>query len=450
MTKLKIALNALILPFLAINFAVIAMDHKELVKIQFNQVMEKPFDHDTYQPKAPIRHNRIINGTYINYITKDTSQTTPNVIEIARQQILNEQKEITTILRQYTPQNDNEWNDATEQIRQSNARARTIKESANALQKNLNEDASRKKILSIKSAAQEIITSPFNHDQYKTTIKLTNPARIGYGDTDYINHLNSINIPAKQDDPLVTVKFRIEQNLQNVVDQQITEDGLKITKILNQLTPETLETYKLRREQFAALSERREKIYTSAKALWETSKLPWPPAIPAKYLDDNCSILNLNGNTPVEVTFNENKELIDLITKFKEKPTTLFCTLSEELATKIVSINEQTSQETREIIKTELFQQVTIKKEELKTNKLIKRRPRQDDDLQEFEPKLLPNSNVVEHMCNYHEHGKKSYSDKKRRNELIAGLNNNTLAFLNDRENGYKKRKLSTIENNIS
>src|SRR5690606_29201446 len=108
------------------------------------------------------------------------------------------------------------------------------------------------------------------------------------------------------------------------------------------------------------------------------------------------------GNKPVAVTFNENKRLTDLLTKFKEKPTSLFCTLNEELATQILFTNEETSPEIHQIIETEFLKQVNIKKEEFKTNKLIKRRPRQDDDLQEFEPKILENSNIIEHKCNYH------------------------------------------------
>src|SRR5437764_378120 len=116
MTKLKIALSALILPFLATNSTAMGMNNtQELVTIQANKMMERPFKHNNPQIEAPII-DRVKNGTYINY----TSKPQPSIIDIATEQMRDEFAELQEILRPLDPENTNDFNVAQEQINKFN------------------------------------------------------------------------------------------------------------------------------------------------------------------------------------------------------------------------------------------------------------------------------------------------------------------------------------------
>ena len=434
----KQALIAIFVPFLAITVPAMAMDMdmKKLVKFQVNQLMEEPFEHDKYQPKPSYVIGK--NRNYISLNNHNSNTSIPNVIEIAKQQRIKEIIKFKAIAQQYTPQNEQEWDLAQKQIDQLNTRNAAIRKSAEDLQQKLIDNALAKKLSFTKSSMDEILQRPFQHEKKcPITIQLTENPKIGYLDTTGVEDFNEI-LPVQAHDPFVTITSNIDQKLlKNILLEQVTNESVDCNILLNKLNTNNDIEREEKTKQTKRFDERKNRMVESASNL---TTLQIPPIFPIKYLqtDDSCNI----NNTSVCLNFKEDKKLNTLLTTFKQQPTTLFCHLTPESATRLRLINgEALENEDKKIIQTE----VDAIKTDFRNKKIVERKPYGDvlED-QDYSYSLLPNSDIVTHYCNYHQHGENGHSDKRTRDEALANLNPNAFGFLNDRENGYKKRKLSS------
>lgn len=142
MTKLKTALNGIILSFLAAHCTAICMDNSK-----FNELILRPFAHEAHKPTIKLLpHEEIGYGdancirhlNEANFKANDNSPLIPfkitiepNIIGIATQQILDEKREIIQILREEV-KNNREL--AAQKINIFNKRSELIQKSAVELQ----------------------------------------------------------------------------------------------------------------------------------------------------------------------------------------------------------------------------------------------------------------------------------------------------------------------------
>jgi hypothetical protein len=441
MINSKIVLSVLILPFLTISFTTTAMntniDTKRLVAVQFNLITQRPFEHDKHQLRAPIKRRLVNkNGTYIHSIIQNTNNTEPNVIEIAKQQILTEKNTVTEILKQHTPDNENEWRDAQKQIAKFNKRTEKIKKSAEILQEKLNQAFSTKRLSFVKNAADEIMKRPFNHTDHPAIIvQLTDEPKIGYMDAFGIEDLKPTALSAEQSDPFVTIAHEIAPNILDIACQQASAEQKELQAILDKLNMNNKTEEEEKRDQLARFSRRLHGMQTSVHNI-RNSNLP--PFIPIKHLEDGNTI-HIIKDTPIRLEFKEGKKLNTLMATFKQQPTSLFCHLTPESAEKLRTIDTN-ELEADDI--TALFAEVDVIKNEFRNREIVERIPHgeiREDQNYLFDHILT--SNIVEHYCNYHKHGNNGYSEKERRDEVLTSLNDNVFTFLKDRESGRRKKR---------
>jgi hypothetical protein len=295
----------------------------------------------------------------------------------------------------------------------------------------------------------ELILRPFKHENYKPTIELINYAKkVGYGDQGCINNLNEAGIKTKPNSPLIPFIVTIDPQVMQTATQQINDEKEEMITILQEeaLNKQHLpDLYPNILRKMDTFNKRAQLIKKSAQKLEETPNLPWPTLIPVEHLNDSNIKINLYNDLPTNLQFNEYQTIENLKKTFEEKPTTTFYTLkSTTYKTLNNAANRTISEEERNDITWEIIEEIDLQKQHLRSNKIIKKNRLQNDALQQLPNRTLPNSNIIMVDCNYHLHGENGYSEKRTRDEALANLTPNVFGFLNDRENGYKKRKLTS------
>ncbi len=295
----------------------------------------------------------------------------------------------------------------------------------------------------------ELILRPFKHENYKPTIELIKDTKkIGYGDEDCIKNLNEAGIKAKPNSPLIPFIVTINPQVMKTAYQQIKDEGEEAMTIWNEevLNKQHLpDLYPNILRKMDTFNKRCKLIKNSAQKLKETPNLSWPTLIPVEYLDDSNIELNLDNHSPINLQFNECQTVENLKKTFAEKPTTTFFTLKKatcDMLNNAAIIG--TTEEEDEIIGSEVLNEIAPKKQYLRSNEIVKKRESQYEDPQIIFDTTLPKSSIIVVDCNYHLHGENGYSEKRARDEALANLKPNIFGFLNDRENGYKKRKLTS------
>ncbi len=293
----------------------------------------------------------------------------------------------------------------------------------------------------------ELILRDFKHEKFKPIIRLMHDAKkIGYGDQSCISNLNEAGFQAKINSPLIPFIVTIDPQVRQVAMQQIKDEKDEITAILNeeaankQHLPDFYETIQRKVDTF---NQRAELIKTSALNLESTPNLPWPTVIPIKHLDDNNIKINLYNSSPIDLQFNECQTVEKLKKTFAEKPTTIFFTLKSTTCNILNNAAHiALTQDERDDITLEIIDEIHPQKQYLRSNEVIQKH-HQYDALQILPNATLPRSNMIMVDFNYHNHGENGYAEKRTRDEALANLNHNVFGFLNDRETGHKKRKLT-------
>lgn len=429
MNTLKQIFLAIFLPLLAITHVATAMDMKALVEHQINKLIKKPLKHKKYLSETSATHVVTQNGSYLGIQDKDALLS--NAIRIAQQQERKETDKFKLIRSMYEPKNKLERTSLTNQYTKQNHKLSTLQSDIDLFKVNLATITSNK----TKKAIDEIIQRPFNHAKFPITVKLTENPKIGYLDTTGIEDFNEI-LSVQAHDPFVTITQNIDEDkLTNVVCEQISAEHKECTTLLNKLTSHD------RAEQTERCKTRKNELYTSFN---ELKNWTIPALLPVKYLQ-NDEPLTLKDGSSIYLDFKDDKKLHTLLASFKQQPTTLFCHLTAKSAHKIRVLEDGESLTPDE--EKSINAEVDAKKIEFRNRQIIERKEVDYTiDLQEYSHKLLPDSDIVTHDSNYHLHGENGYSEKRTRDEALAHLNPNAFGLLNDRQGGYKKRKITSQE----
>jgi hypothetical protein len=295
----------------------------------------------------------------------------------------------------------------------------------------------------------ELILRDFKHEKIKPIIRLINNSKkIGYGDQNCISNLNEAGFKAEKNSPLIPFIVTVDPRVRQTAMQQIKDEKEEISTILREeaINKQHLpELYGNIQRKIYIFNQRAQLITESAQKLEKTPNLPWPTVMPVGHLNDSNIQLNLYNTVPaIDLQFNECQTVETLKKTFAEKPTTIFFTLKKATCDMLNNAaNVALTQEERDDITLEIIDEITPQKQYLRSNEVIKRREFQHDDLQVLPNDTLPKSNMIMVDFNYHNHGENGYSEKRTRDEALANLNPNIFGFLNDREIGYKKRKLT-------